>query len=109
MRTGGKLTFLLADHHGTTTTQVTADAAQAVTRRKTGIFGTPRGAQVGPWAGDKGFIGGTKDADTGLTHLGAREYDPAIGRFISVDPILDLNDPQTVNGYSYSGNNPITY
>lgn len=109
MRTGGKLTFLLADHHGTTTTQVTADAAQAVTRRKTGIFGTPRGAQVGPWAGDKGFIGGTKDADTGLTHLGAREYDPAIGRFISVDPILDLNDPQSVNGYSYSGNNPVSY
>ncbi|MFG3031779.1 RHS repeat domain-containing protein [Streptomyces sp. NPDC048253] len=109
MRTSGKLTFLLADHHGTTSTQVTADATQAITRRKTGIFGAPRGTQSAPWAGDKGFIGGTKDADTGLTHLGAREYDPVIGRFISVDPILDLNDPQTVNGYSYSGNNPVTY
>ncbi|MFH8804894.1 RHS repeat-associated core domain-containing protein [Streptomyces sp. NPDC017936] len=109
MRTSGKLTFLLTDHHGTTTTQVTADATQAITRRKTGIFGTERGTQPVPWAGDKGFIGGTKDTDTGLTHLGLREYDPAIGRFISVDPILDLNDPQTVNGYAYAGNNPVTY
>ena len=108
MRTGGKLTFLLADHHGTTTTQVTADAAQAITRRKTGIFGTARGAQLGPWAGDKGFVGGTMDTDTGLTHLGAREYDPSIGRFISVDPIMDLTDPQQLHGYTYANNNPIT-
>ncbi|WP_329409367.1 polymorphic toxin-type HINT domain-containing protein [Streptomyces sp. NBC_00704] len=108
MRTGGKLTFLLADHHGTTTTQVTADAAQAITRRKTGIFGNPRGAQLGPWSGDKGFVGGTKDTDTGLTHLGAREYDPSIGRFLSVDPIMDLTDPQQLHGYTYANNNPIT-
>ncbi|MFG2571651.1 polymorphic toxin-type HINT domain-containing protein [Streptomyces sp. NPDC048481] len=108
MRTGGKLTFLLADHHGTTTTQVTADAAQAITRRKTGIFGNPRGAQLGPWSGDKGFVGGTKDTDTGLTHLGAREYDPSIGRFLSVDPVLVLTNPQQIHGYTYSNNNPVS-
>ncbi|MEV6393730.1 polymorphic toxin-type HINT domain-containing protein [Streptomyces sp. NPDC051907] len=109
MRTGGKLTFLLNDHHGTSTTQITADAAQAVTRRKSTIFGAPRGAQPEGWAGDKGFVGGTKDTDTGLTHLGAREYDPAIGRFISVDPILDLADPQQTHGYSYANNNPVAF
>ncbi|MFF3981181.1 RHS repeat-associated core domain-containing protein [Streptomyces sp. NPDC001828] len=109
MRTGTKLTYLLSDPHGTGSAQVTADATQTVTRRKSGIFGTPRGNQPANWAGDKGFIGGTKDTDTGLTHLGAREYDPAIGRFISVDPIMDLTDPQQAHGYTYGSNNPLLY
>ncbi|MFJ5933321.1 RHS repeat-associated core domain-containing protein [Streptomyces sp. NPDC093071] len=109
MYKAGKLTFLLADHHGTGSTQITNDAAQTVTRRKTTIFGAPRGIQPANWIGDKGFVGGTRDADTSLTHLGAREYDPAIGRFISVDPILDLNDPQQSQGYSYGNNNPVSF
>ncbi len=108
VRTDGKLTFLFSDHHGTGTTQVTSDAAQSVTRRKSTIFGAPRGTQPTDWAGDKGFVGGTKDADTGLTHLGAREYDPRIGRFISVDPLMDLVDPQQMHGYTYGNNNPTT-
>jgi Pretoxin HINT domain len=41
--------------------------------------------------------------------LGAREYDPTTGRFISVDPLMDLADPQQWNAYTYSGNNPVTF
>ncbi|MGW6394212.1 RHS repeat domain-containing protein [Streptomyces sp. NPDC055103] len=108
MRTGGKLTFLFSDHHGTGTTQVSADAAQVVKRRKTSIFGEQRGAQPSGWAGDKSFVGGTRDVDSGLTHIGAREYDPALGRFVSVDPIRDLTDAQQLHGYTYSSNNPVT-
>ncbi|MFB7181436.1 RHS repeat domain-containing protein [Streptomyces sp. NPDC056257] len=108
IRTGGKLTFTLTDHHKTGTTQITADAAQTVTRRKTGLFGENRGAQPTGWKGDKGFVGGTKDTDTGLTHLGAREYDPSTGRFISVDPVMDVTDSQQLHGYTYSNNNPMT-
>ncbi|MEW2415588.1 polymorphic toxin-type HINT domain-containing protein [Streptomyces sp. NPDC046866] len=108
MRENGKLTFLLSDHHGTGTTQITADTTQAVTRRKTGIFGEERGTKPTTWAGDKGFVGGTKDTDTGLTHLGAREYDPLIGRFVSVDPIMDLTKSQQMHGYVYSSNNPVS-
>ncbi|MFC5802155.1 RHS repeat-associated core domain-containing protein [Streptomyces formicae] len=40
--------------------------------------------------------------------LGAREYDPITGRFISVDPEIDLNDPQQSHGYTYGNNNPVT-
>ncbi|WP_243878868.1 RHS repeat-associated core domain-containing protein [Streptomyces sp. KS 21] len=109
MREGGKLTFTLADHHGTGTTQITADAIQAVTRRKTGLFGETRGIQPTGWVGDKSFVGGTKDTDTGLTHIGAREYDPLTGRFISVDPIMDLKDSQQLHGYTYSNQNPFTF
>ncbi|WP_404962942.1 RHS repeat-associated core domain-containing protein [Streptomyces sp. 147326] len=108
IRTGGKLAFTLADHHKTGTTQITADATRTVTRRKTGLFGENRGTQPTGWRGDKGFVGGTKDTDTGLTHLGAREYDPSTGRFISVDPVMDVKDSQQLHGYTYSNNNPMT-
>uniref|UniRef100_UPI001F18B7F5 polymorphic toxin-type HINT domain-containing protein n=1 Tax=Streptomyces sp. NRRL S-325 TaxID=1463899 RepID=UPI001F18B7F5 len=108
MRTGNKLTFTLTDHHNTTTTQITADAAQTVTRRNTTIFGAPRGTQPTNWIGDKAFVGGTNDQDTGLTHLGAREYDPRTGQFISVDPLMDLTDSQQIHGYTYANNNPTT-
>ncbi|MFD3720031.1 polymorphic toxin-type HINT domain-containing protein [Streptomyces sp. NPDC058674] len=109
VRTGGKLTFTLTDHHNTGTIQVTADAAQTVTRRKTGLFGENRGTQPTDWAGEKGFVGGTKDSGSGLTHIGAREYDPTIGRFVSVDPIMDLADAQQLHGYTYANNNPVSF
>ncbi|MFJ6769917.1 polymorphic toxin-type HINT domain-containing protein, partial [Kitasatospora sp. NPDC091257] len=67
----------------------------------------PRGKKPATWPTERGFVGGTNDATTGLTHLGARDYDPANGRFISVDPVLDLTDPQQINGYAYSNNNPV--
>lgn len=34
-----------------------------------------------------GFDGGLDDRDTGLVHLGAREYSPELGRFTSPDPL----------------------
>ena len=38
----------------------------------------------------------------------ARYYDPSLGRFISKDPFDGVkNDPQTLNGYVYVGNNPV--
>ncbi|GHF87407.1 hypothetical protein GCM10017667_14970 [Streptomyces filamentosus] len=109
MYKAGKYTFLLADHHGTGGTQITNDAVQKITRRKSTLFGGPRGTQPTGWIGDKGFLGGTNDTTTGLTHLGAREYDAALGRFISVDPLLETSRPQTLSGYVYSGNNPATF
>jgi RHS repeat-associated protein len=103
--TGGPLTWLASDHHGTT--QLAIDATTlAVTRRKTDPFGNPRGADPA-WPNTRGFVNGTRD-HTGLTHLGAREYEPNTGRFVSVDPVMDVSDPQQMNGYSYAGNSPIT-
>ena len=34
-----------------------------------------------------GFAGGLYDADTGLVHFGARDYDPVIGRWTTRDPL----------------------
>ncbi|GAA2833262.1 RHS repeat-associated core domain-containing protein [Kitasatospora paracochleata] len=106
---GGKLVYQCSDPHGTNGVQIDTDAGQTVTRRPTDPFGNPRGTQPaqGSWAGDKGFVGGTKDDATGLTNLGAREYDPVHGRFLNPDPLLDALNPQQWNGYVYSDNDPI--
>jgi len=101
----GTLHWLGADHHGTNSIAVKA-ADMSVQRRYSTPYGEPRGAEPASWPGEKGFVGGTKDASTGLTHLGAREYDPMTGRFASVDPIIDVNDPQQMNGYAYASNMP---
>lgn len=106
VRTPGSFTWLVADHHGTAEVAVRSDNL-TVARRRTTPFGEIRGGQPAFWAGDKGFVGGTLDP-TGFTHLGARLYDPALGRFISVDPLIDYNDPQQMHGYAYGNNAPPT-
>ena len=106
-RTPSGVTWLASDHQGTAQVSVTANAAQTVTQRRQTPYGTPRGAQS-LWPNQRGFVGGFEDP-TGLTHLGAREYDPEVGRFISVDPLIDVGNPQQINGYTYSGNNPTTF
>ncbi|HEU5156106.1 MAG TPA: RHS repeat-associated core domain-containing protein [Streptosporangiaceae bacterium] len=105
-RTTSGAQFLAADHHGTAEEAIDA-TTQALTQRRFTPFGQPRGATQGTWPGDKSFVGGTADP-TGLTHLGAREYDPATGRFISVDPLFNLDYPQSWDGYSYANNTPVT-
>jgi RHS repeat-associated protein len=107
MRTTSGVQFLTADQNGTAEQAIDA-TTQALTQRRFTPFGQARGTSSPGWPGEKGYIGGTIDATTGLTHLGAREYDPAAGRFISVDPIIDTDDPQQMNGYAYSHNSPVT-
>lgn len=95
----GKTSYLLTDHNGTSERSIDT-ATQQVSRRNSTPFCGPRGWQPSVSPGEKGFVGGTVDATTGLVHLGAREYDPVIGRFISVDPILDSSYMQQLHGYA---------
>ncbi|MFJ7995639.1 RHS repeat domain-containing protein [Streptomyces sp. NPDC096310] len=106
VRTSKGFSFLLPDHQGTAMAAI-AMTSLAVTRRKQLPFGQTRTEQAEQFPGTRGFVGGTNDP-TGLTHLGAREYDPALGRFLSVDPVIDINTPAQMNAYSYAHNNPIT-
>ncbi|MFD9939829.1 polymorphic toxin-type HINT domain-containing protein [Nonomuraea sp. NPDC059023] len=105
---GGKVTYLTGDHQGTAQMAVDATTLQA-TRRTFTPFGEPRGQAPSAWPDRKGFVGGDIDASTGFTHLGAREYDPSAGRFISDDPISDTGDPQQLHGYAYANNSPATF
>ncbi|WP_076680351.1 RHS repeat-associated core domain-containing protein [Microbacterium sp. RU33B] len=65
------------------------------------------------WGGSDGtslFLGGDEPRSaTGLTQLGARAYDAGLGRFISVDPLLDTSAPRRANAYAYSYNSPVSH
>jgi len=106
---------------GTTTTAWLAGDSQdteliainATTLTVTRRYFDPYGNSVGPSTsafpiGDQGFIGGTADAATSLTNLGAREYQPATGSFISVDSQLTPFDPRDLDPYSYAEDDPVT-
>ncbi len=55
----------------------------------------------------KSWIGERFDADTGLTYLNARYYDPVLARFIQPD-WWDPTDPAVgTNRYAYSLNDPV--
>ncbi|MGX6739035.1 RHS repeat-associated core domain-containing protein [Streptomyces peucetius] len=104
-----QLSWLAGDHHGTQSLAVDAGSAQTFSKRYMSPFGANRGTPTGgPWPDDKGFLGKTNDKSTGLTHIGARQYDPAIGQFISVDPLLIPEQHQSLNGYSYANQHPTT-
>ncbi|NRQ32984.1 hypothetical protein HII36_14205 [Nonomuraea sp. NN258] len=105
LRETSGVTWLLAGMHGSAQLAIN-DATGTVSRERYLPFGQRRGGDDLPFT-DRGFLGKTEDASTGLTYLGARYYDPAIARFISVDPELDLRTPEWANPYSYAANNPI--
>ena len=56
------------------------------------------------------YTGQERDPSTGLYFYNARYYDPALGRFISPDTLVESPlHPQTLNRYAYAGNNPVLY
>ncbi|MEU6024604.1 RHS repeat-associated core domain-containing protein [Micromonospora sp. NPDC047134] len=104
--TGTSYTFALADHQGTPTLYLD-NSAQTPTWRQYTPYGAPRGATA-TYPDNRGFLDKPMST-TGLTIIGARGYDPAVGRFVSVDPVIDTADSQQWNPYAYGRNSPIHY
>lgn len=105
MRTTAGVTWLGTDPHATATVSMTPSGVATIRRQDP--FGNPRGPQS-QWSNNRGFLGGVMDP-SGLTHLGARDYDPTLGRFTTTDPVIDPTDPQQLNAYAYANNNPPTF
>ncbi len=63
------------------------------------------------------FTGKERDTESGLDYFGARYYGSNMGRFMSPDwsakedpvPYARLDDPQSLNLYTYGGNNPLIH
>ncbi|WP_171074475.1 RHS repeat-associated core domain-containing protein [Nonomuraea basaltis] len=109
LRAGGTaVQYVQADQHGTNhvALQSTKDGF-VVTRREMDPYGNPLAAN-GTWPDKRGFLDKPHNEVTGLTDIGAREYDPTTGRFLSVDPLLDASTPQQWAAYTYANNNPTT-
>jgi len=105
--TGTTLNWQDTDAQGTALVTVNPTTNQITVRHLT-PFGTNRDTAATAWPDQKGFLDKPADAFAGLTQLGARQYDPTLGRFLSVDPIAEPLDPQQNNGYSYAHNNPVS-
>lgn len=110
-------TYVVPDHLGSSDTLLNESGA-TVARESFGTFGTRRGsnwsaATAPDWLGianttRQGFTGHEMLDNVGLVHMNGRVYDPALGRFLSSDPLIgDLGDSQSVNPYAYVGNRPL--
>jgi len=57
-----------------------------------------------------GYTGHVMDANTGLTYMQQRYYDPQLGRFLANDPVSVLKNPIALyNRYKYANNNPFYF
>jgi len=101
----GGVTYIHTDGPGSPVAR-TDSARQVISRTRYEPFGyVAAGA-----APTIGFTGHVNDADTGLTYMQQRYYDPVAGRFLSIDPVVtDANTGGSFNRYSYAANNPYKY
>lgn len=106
---GGGTHYLLGDGHGTANLSIDTTSLE-VSRQQYKPFGEDRtDANTAVWPNmTRGYLNAPKDLKTGYTEVGARKYDPAFGRFISPDPLLETADPAQLGGYAYAGDNPVT-
>ena len=109
----GTPSYAHSDHLGSAVAESNA-AGEIRWREDYTPFGEKR--QKSSLSGDEeAYTGHISDADTGLTYMQARYYDPVIGRFYSNDPVnflehLERDNPVHGFGrYTYANNNPYLY
>ncbi len=104
--------YLLVDHLGSLDV-VVGDTGALIESASFDVWGGRRnatswqGASAAPASTTHGFTGHEHVDAIGLIHMNGRVYDPAIGRFIQSDPLVD-SGIQGLNRYSYVLNNPLS-
>ena len=110
IKTNGTRSFyyVQSDHLGSI--RVVTTAAKAIqTRYYYDAWGKQTLAS-GTSITNRGYIGEEHLNEFGLLNLNARIYDPVLGRFLEMDPYVQMPDfTQSHNRYSYCLNNPLKY
>lgn len=100
----GTVYRIVSDHLGSPRLVVDTETGDVVQRLDYDEFGVVV-EDTNPGLQPFGFAGGLYDTDTGLVRFGARDYDPALGRWTIKDPVgVEGGD---TNLYAYVGNDPI--
>ena len=87
----------------------TGETGATVWTKKYSAYGAESGGS-GSATSSLGFTSGLFDADAGLVYLHNRNYDPTVGRFMSVDPAgFTEANVQSFNRYAYAVNNPYRF
>lgn len=109
---GDETTYYFLNDHLGSVEAVLDDEGNVIERRDYLPYGEERYVHEELNSPDtvQGFAGKELDDELGLNYYGARYYDSVTGRFISADPWEgNLEDPQSLNKYSYARNNPLRY
>ncbi len=105
----GTSNYTLTDALGSVVADVT-NAGTVTARYRYAPYGESLGAPLGIPMDGLGYTGHDMDADTGLTYMQQRYYDPVIGRFLSVDPApANPENGGNFNRYWYANNNPYRF
>jgi len=94
----GNITYFHSDNLGTPRA-VTDEKGKVRERQEFMPFGQDSQENSGRYE----FTGKEFDSDPGLNYFGARYYNPELGRFLTIDPVM-----QGFSSYGYAGGNPLT-
>src|SRR5690606_1401141 len=104
----GVVYWLLTDHLGSTALTLNSSGSK-VGELRYKAYGETR-YTWGTTPTDYRFTGQRQTESLGLYHMGARWYDPYLGRWLSPDSIVpEPGNPQSLNRYSYAKNSPVRF
>jgi RHS repeat-associated protein len=107
----GQYFYYMQDQIGSTRV-VTNDSGTMVYAEAHDPYGGIQKTWVNTFDPKRKFSDKERDAESGLDYFGARYYNNPSYRWISVDPVISpsaISNPQDLNLYSYSRNNPTTF